>query len=63
MSTHLIFFLSHDTKTALRLLVFHAKRTPYIRDNVKTIINMGENFRINPEFRILRLTFHRKSAS
>ena len=24
---------------------------------------MGESFRINPEFRILRLTFHRKSAS
>ena len=23
----------------------------------------GESFRINPEFRILRLTFHRKSAS
>ena len=26
-------------------------------------INIGESFRINPEFRILRLTFHRKSAS
>ena len=26
-------------------------------------IHMGESFRINPEFRILRLTIHRKSAS
>ena len=27
------------------------------------IESMGEGFRIIPEFRILRLTFHRKSAS
>ena len=29
----------------------------------KTSLQWGESFRIIPEFRILRLTFHRKSAS
>ena len=42
----------------MKLLVFSSNVLPCILDNTWVKV-----FRINPEFRILRLTFQRKSAS
>ena len=38
-------------------------RSELLHSTTTPSILMGESFRIIPEFRILRLTFHRKSAS
>ena len=68
LTTILVFVLYYYREAISRVSEAAGLKTASKRKKVGLyiyIVNvcMGETFRINPEFRILRLTFHRKSAS